>query len=186
MNLYEAMFVVNHNAAKESYEKTEAEVLACITRHGGEIVNSLRWDDRRLAYEIKKHKRGTYILVHFNAPGEAIQRIEKQARLCEVVLRCLIIADEDGAEAAPASKAREEAEVRGERGDRRGGRGGRRDDREGRPAERTDRKEEATATETKAANGEEKAEGDPEGAEAPAGAEQDAAGGDGAAESENQ
>ncbi len=109
MKLYEAMFVVNHNAAKENYEKVEAEALNCITRHGGEVVKSIRWDDRRLAYEIKKHKRGTFILVHFNAPSEAITKIEKQAQLSEVVLRVLIVVDEDGIEADTGAAGRERA-----------------------------------------------------------------------------
>lgn len=138
MKLYEAMFVVNHNAAKEDYEKVEAEALGCITRHGGEIVNSTRWDDRRLAYEIDKHKRGTYILVHFNAEGEAIARIEKQCRLSEVILRVLIIVDEDGPEPKTAPSGRDETPVR--RRDKRRERGGSRSS--GRQERREEKKEE--------------------------------------------
>lgn len=96
MKLYEAMFVVNYNAAKENYEKVEAEVFNCITRFGGEIVNSIKWDERRLTFEIKNQKRGIYILAHFNAPGEALVKIERQVKLCEVVLRSIILVDEDG------------------------------------------------------------------------------------------
>jgi small subunit ribosomal protein S6 len=100
------MFVVNYNAAKENYEKVEAEVFNCITRFGGEIVNSIKWDERRLTYEIKRQKRGTYILCHFNAEGDAISKIERQAQLCEVVLRALILADQDGpiCEVAPTGR----------------------------------------------------------------------------------
>ena len=105
MKLYEAMFLVNSNAAKEDYEKVEAEVQSCITRFDGEIVNSIKWDERRIAYEIMKQKRATYILVHFKAPGDSVARIERQSRLSEVVLRVLITADVDGSDSEPYSAA---------------------------------------------------------------------------------
>lgn len=108
MKLYEAMFVVNYNAAKESFEKVEAECFSCITRHGGEVVNSIKWDDRRLAYEIKKQKRATYILVHFKAPGESVSRIERQCKLSEDILRVLITVDEDGEEVSTFTPVRDE------------------------------------------------------------------------------
>lgn len=111
MKLYEAMFLVNNNAAKENYEKVEAEVQSCITRFGGEIVNSIKWDDRRLAYEIMKQKRATYIVVHFNADGDSISKIERQCRLSEVILRVLIVADEDGADVQPYSSYSESENV---------------------------------------------------------------------------
>ncbi|MFH0910990.1 MAG: 30S ribosomal protein S6 [Planctomycetota bacterium] len=109
MRLYEAMFLVNQNSAKEHYEKVEAEVCNCITRHGGEIVNTLKWDERRLAYEIKKQKRAVFVLVHFNAPTDSIARIERQCRLSEIILRALIILDEDGPVVEPCPKGREGA-----------------------------------------------------------------------------
>ncbi|MBN1257553.1 MAG: 30S ribosomal protein S6 [Planctomycetes bacterium] len=108
MKLYEAMFIVNNNAAKENYEKVEAEALGCITRHGGEIVNTIKWDERRLTYEINKQKRGTFILCHFNAPHDAIGKIEKQCRLSEVILRVLIVVDTDGPEAKVAPSSHED------------------------------------------------------------------------------
>lgn len=96
--LYEAMFIVDSNKAKENYEKYEALCLDSITRFGGTVLKAVKWDDRRLTYEIGKAKRGTYILVHFNAPGDAIAKIERHVQLSEDILRALVLADEDGIE----------------------------------------------------------------------------------------
>ena len=96
--LYEAMFVVDSAKAKEDYAKIEAECLGCLARHGAEVVKTVKWDDRRLAYEIGKVKRAAFILVHFNAQSEAIARIERQCALNENILRVLILVDEDGIE----------------------------------------------------------------------------------------
>ena len=112
--LYEAMFIVESAKAKENYNRIEEECRSCITRHGGEVVKSQKWDDRRLCYEIKKVKRGVYILIHFEAEGDAIAKIERQARMSDVILRLLITRDSDGVETVTGSghtEGDEEAEV---------------------------------------------------------------------------
>ncbi|MCD8138534.1 MAG: 30S ribosomal protein S6 [Planctomycetaceae bacterium] len=104
--LYEAMFIVDSAKAKEDYAKMKAECLGCLTRHGAEIVKAVKWDDRRLTYEMKKIRRGTFILVHFNSDPANIGKMERQCQLNENVLRVLILVDEDGIEVA---SSREEA-----------------------------------------------------------------------------
>ncbi len=101
--LYEAMFIVDSAKAKEDYAKIGKECLGCLTRHGAEIVKAVKWDDRRLAYEINKVKRGTYILVHFNSDTQGIAKMERQCALNENILRVLILVDEDGIEPATLS-----------------------------------------------------------------------------------
>lgn len=108
--LYEAMFIVDSAKAKEDYPRLEGECLGCLTRHGAKIVKAVKWDDRRLAYEIRKVKRGAYILVHFDADTQAVAKIERQCALNESILRVLILADEDGVE-AHALNARERSEA---------------------------------------------------------------------------
>jgi ribosomal protein S6 len=92
------MFIVDSAKAKEDYAKLEGECLNCLTRHGAEIVKAVKWDDRRLTYEIRKARRGTYILVHFNSDPANIGKMERQCSLNENVLRVLILVDEDGVE----------------------------------------------------------------------------------------
>lgn len=96
--LYEAMFIVDSAKAKEDYAKMEGECLNCLTRHGAEIVKSVKWDDRRLTYEINKVRRGTFVLVHFNSDPANIGKMERQCALNENILRVLILVDEDGVE----------------------------------------------------------------------------------------
>ena len=110
--LYEAMFIVDSAKAKEDYAKMEGECLGCVTRHGAEIVKSVKWDDRRLAYEIDKVRRGTFILVHFSADPSAVTKIERQCALNENVLRVLILVDEDGVETQlPGAREKTDTEV---------------------------------------------------------------------------
>lgn len=96
MRLYEAMYVVKHDFARNNFEEAEAEVKHTIEKNGGEVVELVKWDDRRLAYEIKHQRKGVYLLVHFNAPNDAIRKIELSAKLSENILRVLIVKDTDG------------------------------------------------------------------------------------------
>lgn len=109
--LYEAMFIVDSAKAKEDYAKIEAECLGCLTRHGAEIVKTIKWDDRRLAYEINKIRRGTFILVHFNSEPGNIGKMERQCALNENILRVLILVDEDGIEVETYSAKERENDV---------------------------------------------------------------------------
>ena len=105
--LYEAMFVVDSNKAREDYANMEEICHSAITRHGGEIVKSIKWDDRKMTFEINKCKRGTYILVHFNAESTSITKMDRQVQLNDQILRCLITVDEDGVETDTGAAARE-------------------------------------------------------------------------------
>jgi ribosomal protein S6 len=77
-------------AATAELEKSTALVRGIIERHGGTILVLKKWDERKLAYEIKGQKRGLYIIAYFTAPGAAIGSIERDVNLSEDVLRVLI------------------------------------------------------------------------------------------------
>jgi small subunit ribosomal protein S6 len=104
------MFVVDSAKAKDDYAKMEQECVGAVTRHGGEVVKAVKWDDRRLTFEIAKVKRGTFILIHFNADTQAVAKIERQVALNDQILRVMILVDEDGVETDTGS-AKEKAEA---------------------------------------------------------------------------
>jgi len=105
LELYEAMFLIENNFARENWEKVSAGITATITKNGGKVEKIVKWDERKLSYEIKKHKRGTYALVHFTAPTNSIVAMEKEYKLTDFVLRVMILRDTDGIEAPEPSEA---------------------------------------------------------------------------------
>src|SRR5437660_5646804 len=86
---YEAMFLFPAGASAE-LEKSQATVKGIIERHGGETVVLKKWDERKLAYELRGQKRGLYVIAYFNAPSTAIVGIERDVNLSEDVLRVLV------------------------------------------------------------------------------------------------
>ena len=98
MKLYEGMFLLDNSKANKDWEAVEAHVHGILERHGANIKKSQKWGERKLAYEISGHKRGTYMLVHFEANGDAIVPVRRDAGLSDTIIRMLIVIDEDGDE----------------------------------------------------------------------------------------
>src|SRR2546423_11438971 len=88
-NQYEAMFLLPAGAAAE-VDASIKTVQGIIERHGGKILVIKKWDERKLMYEIKKQKRGLYIIVYFTATGDAIVPIERDVSLSEDIIRVLV------------------------------------------------------------------------------------------------
>lgn len=104
MKLYEGMFLVSTRTAKKDETAAMELITEQITRHGGEIVDASKWDDRKLAYPVEKQTRAVYFLVHFNAPEESVSKINFQCNLNTEILRHLILIDEDGVAEKPEAE----------------------------------------------------------------------------------
>src|SRR5262245_29433525 len=92
---YEAMFLLDNAAGTADFEATAGVVDQLLSRHGAEIVQKEKWDERKLAYEIKGHKRAVYYLTYFRAPTDAVAKIRSDAVLNEKIIRHLIVALEE-------------------------------------------------------------------------------------------
>jgi len=117
------MWVVDANTGREDYNKVVAGLKEIIEKGGGAWVNGDKWEERRLAYPIKKKKRGLYIICHFSAPTENVTKIDRQAKLSDLVLRHMITVDEDGLITTPPVRGLDDDDFSGAGG---GGGGGER------------------------------------------------------------
>ncbi len=96
MKTYESMFLVSTAEANRDWDDLISHVHGILERHGGKVLHTVKWDERRLAYEVEKQSRGVYILVHFQAPGSAIQLMQRDCQLSRRIMRVLFVIDEDG------------------------------------------------------------------------------------------
>ena len=86
---YEAMFLFPASVASD-VDHALATARQMIERHDGKIILIKKWDERKLAYEMKKNKRGVYIIAYFTGPGAAVGAIEREVNLSEEVLRVMV------------------------------------------------------------------------------------------------
>ena len=92
--LYEAMFLVDSAQAAADWDGTLAVVNNILQRADAEVVAMRKWQERKLAYDIDRTTRGTYILCYFRADGRRISGIEKDVHLSEKVMRVLVLTTE--------------------------------------------------------------------------------------------
>ncbi len=116
-NQYEALFLISQGVAAE-FQGVIDHINEIFRRGHAEVVSMKKWDERRLAYEIDKQKRGVYILAYFTAPAASIDHIHRDVNLSEKIMRCMIIrADHLTVEEMQAADARQvmedEARLRG-------------------------------------------------------------------------
>jgi ribosomal protein S6 len=78
-------------AQAAQWETVEKEIGRIMQRAGAELIGIKKWDERRLAYEIKHRKRACYALTFFRSPRSNLTAIERDARLSETILRLLVL-----------------------------------------------------------------------------------------------
>ena len=91
LNLYEGMFLLDSAKAATAWDDTVKHVHDILAKHHSEIVASRQWDERRLAYPITGHKKGTYLLTYFRTEGGNLDEIVADCRLSDVILRELVL-----------------------------------------------------------------------------------------------
>lgn len=119
--VYEGMFVVSQAAAAQ-FGDTLTHINELFGRAHANVLAMKKWDDRRLAYEIDKQKRGVYILAYFTCPTDMVSKLERDAQISSKILRLLVIkADHLSEEEIAANDERQaladEAKFRAERAD---------------------------------------------------------------------
>ena len=62
-----------------------------LSRSDAEILSIKPWEERRLAYQIMKQKRGLYVLVYFNMDPLKVVEMERDCRLNEKIHRVLVL-----------------------------------------------------------------------------------------------
>ena len=90
MRRYELMLVISPEVADDKSQALVDRTTRQIVTAGGQIVKVAPWGRRRLAYPIDRHREGSYQIVLFEAPSDAIAELEHTLHITEEVLRHLV------------------------------------------------------------------------------------------------
>ncbi len=90
MRRYELMLVIRPDVADDRSQAVIDRTTRQIVASGGQIVKVAPWGRRRLAYAIDRHREGSYHIILFDAPGEAVTELERGLLITEEVLRHLV------------------------------------------------------------------------------------------------
>src|SRR4051795_9575382 len=94
MRRYELMLVLRPDVADDRAQAVIDRTTRGIVAAGGSIVKVAPWGRRRLAYQIDRYREGSYHIVLFEAPPDALAEMERTLQITEDVLRHLVTRDE--------------------------------------------------------------------------------------------
>jgi len=119
-NTYEGLFLFPQSVTANLQEAID-HLQGFLDRAEAEVISMRKWDERKLAYDIKGNKRGVYFLVYFKAPAEKMQQLDRDCNLSELMLRAMLLrVDHIPAEVMEAAEGRaqleDEIRMRGEQG----------------------------------------------------------------------
>ena len=108
MRRYELMLVLRPDVADDKSQALIDRTTRGISASGGQIVKVAPWGRRRLAYQIDRYREGSYHIVLFESPPEAIIEMERGLLITEDVLRHLVTRVERPVKAARRDDSGEE------------------------------------------------------------------------------
>jgi small subunit ribosomal protein S6 len=110
---YELVYVVSPDATDDQVTDLHNQVETIVQRIGGQLEKTENWGRRKLAYEIGRHKEGTYVLEVINGSGELMKEIDRRLKVTDLIIRHLVVrVDEEQAVVERTRAARTETSRR--------------------------------------------------------------------------
>ena len=106
---YELLYVVSPVVTEDGVTELHTRIEEIVQQLGGTIEKTDNWGRRRLAYEINRHREGTYVLELVNAPGSELSELDRRLRVMDELLRHSIVRVDEDLRKAARAKARREA-----------------------------------------------------------------------------
>jgi small subunit ribosomal protein S6 len=106
---YEVVYIFDSALEEAAINERLARFNALIQQPGIEPPQVNHWGKRTLAYPVKKHETGYYVVSKFDAAATALPEFERAIKLDEGVLRFLVVVSE-GAQPVPVTVGKSDEE----------------------------------------------------------------------------
>ncbi len=90
-HVYEGMFILDSNRFAREADVLSRQIAEMVRATGGELLVSRLWEERRLAYPIKGHRKGAYWLTYFRLDPARLGEVHRACQLNEAILRFLFL-----------------------------------------------------------------------------------------------
>jgi small subunit ribosomal protein S6 len=85
------MFLLDTNKVAGDVPAAAQQLHTLLEKNHCEVLASRPWDERRLSYSVKGHKKGLYYLTYFSTEGKNLAALEHDIGLSELILRYLVL-----------------------------------------------------------------------------------------------
>ncbi len=91
MKLYESVSILRPTQAEADSERVVEKIQEILTKSGANILKLDNSGKKKLAYDIKHERKGTFITVQFEGPGTVIAELERFQRMEDQVMKFMTV-----------------------------------------------------------------------------------------------
>jgi small subunit ribosomal protein S6 len=88
---YETIYILRADIDADSAERVQARVNDAVERERGKLVKVETWGRRKLAYPLKKHRRGVYVYLRYVGSGGLVAEVERNLKLQDAVVKYMTV-----------------------------------------------------------------------------------------------
>jgi small subunit ribosomal protein S6 len=92
---YETIYILRSDVDNDVAERVQARVGDAVEREHGKIVKVEAWGRRRLAYPLRKHRRGVYVYLKYVGAGGLVAEVERNLKLQDAVVKFMTVQTAD-------------------------------------------------------------------------------------------
>ena len=89
--LYESIFIVRPSLTDDDTTKLIDKMKGVLEKTGASMLKFENWGKKKLAYEVKRERKGTFVYFHFSAKGDVVSELERSYRLEDSVLKFMTV-----------------------------------------------------------------------------------------------
>ncbi len=91
MRKYELLSIIKPNIDSEEYDKLVAKIEEAVVALDGKVLSTDKMGRKKLSYDIQKYRDGYFAVQTFEMEPNQVEKIRRQLRLNENVLRVMLL-----------------------------------------------------------------------------------------------
>lgn len=101
---YETVYVLKPNLSESETSAVHEKVDSVISKFKGKLLLRDEWGQRELAYTIRHHNSGNYVIVNYTGEPGVVEEIERHFKISGLVIRYLTSVTEEEYDYAKVKK----------------------------------------------------------------------------------
>ena len=103
---YEILFIADPNLGEPDVDALAAQVQGFVEKEGGRLQKMEKWGKKRLAYDVRRHREGYYVLLVVEGTGAMVKEAERRIKVTDGIIRYLTVRVDEELRKAERRKAK--------------------------------------------------------------------------------
>jgi small subunit ribosomal protein S6 len=91
MEIYESLFIIRPSLSDEETNGLIEKMKSVAGKTGAQFIKAESLGKKKLAYEVRRERKGTYAYFYFKAPNNTVGELERAYRLEDNIIKFLTV-----------------------------------------------------------------------------------------------